>query len=131
LAEPLDDEFLGIEIHGIAWANLSYSSGMQHVHCGVEAEEVEPQAIWSATLDTIKEGAMAVLQQMLSEEMTMAVRDEALALQDNRLRPAVPFEWKFRHRISPEPLAPRDSDGGEIGKQGGSKSRRVDHGSCI
>jgi hypothetical protein len=84
LAEPLDDEFLGIEIHGIAWANLSYSSGTQHVHCGVEAEEVEPPAIWSATLDTIKEGTVTIIQQVLSEKMTMTIRDEPITRQRGR-----------------------------------------------
>ena len=84
LTEPTDDEFLGVEMHRLTWANLSYSSGMQHGHCGVEAEEVEPPSVWPITLDPIKEGAMTVVQQALPEEVAMTVRDEALTRQRDR-----------------------------------------------
>jgi hypothetical protein len=42
-------------MHRLTWAKLSYSSGMQHGHYGVEAEEVEPPAIRSITFDQIDE----------------------------------------------------------------------------
>jgi hypothetical protein len=86
LVEATDDEFLRVEIHRLTWANLSYTSGMQHGFCGVEAEEVVSPAIWTTTLYTIKEGAMTVVQQMLSEEKAMTICDEALARQRDRPR---------------------------------------------
>jgi hypothetical protein len=62
LAESHHDEFLGIEMHRLTWANRSYSSGMQHGHYGVEAEEMQSPSVWPTTLDPIKEGAMTVFQ---------------------------------------------------------------------
>ena len=47
---------------------------------------MQSPSIWPTTLDPIKEGAMAVIQQMLPEEVAMAVRDEALARQRDRPR---------------------------------------------
>ena len=118
LAEPKHDEFLGVEMHRLTWANLSYSSGMQHGHCGwIEAEEVEPPSIWPTTLDPIEEGAMTVVQQALPEEVAMAVRDEALTRQRDRPRFNVAPERQVWVWPRPEPLAPRDSDGGEVGQQ--------------
>jgi hypothetical protein len=86
LAEATDDEFLCVEMHRLTLANLSYASGMQHGHYGVEAEEVDAPAVWPITLNPIKKGAMAVIQQMLSEEAAMTVRDEALTHQRDRPR---------------------------------------------
>ena len=132
LTEPTDDEFLGVEMHRLTWANLSYSSGMQHGYCGwVEAEEMESPSIWPTTLDPIKEGAMTVIQQMLSEEVAMTIRDEALTRQRDRPRFDVAPERQVWVWPRPEPLAPRNSDGGEVGQKRGGKGRQVGHGSCI
>ena len=61
---------------------------------------------------------MAVIQQMLSEKVAMAVRDEALTRQRDRPRFNVVPERQVWVRPRPEPLAPRDSDGGEVGQTG-------------
>ena len=117
MTEPTDDEFLGVEMHRLTWANLSYSSGMQHGYCGwVEAEEVEPPSIRPITLDPIEEGAMTVIQQALPEEVAMTVCDEALTRQRDRSRLDVAPERQVWVWPRPEPLASRDSDGGEVGQ---------------
>ena len=84
LAEATHDEFLGVEIRGITWAN-SQPSVLQHGDCGwITAEEVEPPSIWPTTLDPIEEGAMAVIQQMPSEDVAMTIRNETLTRQRDR-----------------------------------------------
>ena len=117
LAEPTDDEFLGVEMHRLTWTNLSYSSGMQHGYCGwVEAEEVEPPAIRSIAFDPIEKRAMTVVQQALPEEVAMTIRDEALTRQRDRPRFDVAPErlvWVWPRRGL---LASRNSDGGEVGQ---------------
>ena len=132
LAEPTHDEFLRVEMHGLTWATLSHPGGVQHGDGGwIEAEEMQSPSIRPTTLDPIKEGAMAVVQQMLSEEVAMTIRDEALTRQRDRPRFDVAPERQVWVWPRPEPLAPRDSDGGEVGQQGGGEGRQVGHGSCI
>ena len=97
----------------------------------VEAEEVEPPSIWPTALDPIKEGAMTVVQQALPEEVAMTIRDEALTRQRDRPRFDVAPERQVGVWPRPGPLAPRDSDGGEVGQQGGGEGRQIGHGSCI
>ena len=131
LAEPTHDEFLRVEMHGLTWTNLSNPGGAQHGRCGVEAEEMQFPSIRATALDTIKEGAMAVVQQMLSEKVTMTIRDEPLTRQRDRHRLDVAQERRVRVWSPPEPFVPRNSDGGEVGQQGGSEGLQVGHGSCI
>jgi hypothetical protein len=116
LAESHHDEFLRVEFHGIAGATLSYSSGMQHGHYGVEAEEVEPPSVWTTTLNPIEEGTMTVIQQTLPEEVTMTIGDAALTGQRDRPRFDVAPERQVAVWPRPEPLAPCNSDGGEVGQ---------------
>jgi hypothetical protein len=132
LAESHHDEFLRIEIRGITWTNLSHPGGVQH-GCGgwIETEEMQSPSIWPTALDTIKEGAMTVFQQALPEVMAMAVRDEAFARQRDRHRLNVAPEREVGVWRPPEPLAPRDSDGGEVRQQTVGKSRQVGHGLSI
>ena len=47
----------------------------------IEAKEVEPPSIRPVAFDPIEEGAMAVIQQALSEDVAMTIRDEALTRQ--------------------------------------------------
>ena len=87
LAEPLDDEFLGVEMHRLTWTNLSHPGGAQHGHCGVEAEEVDPPSARPTALDTIKESAMTgFFQQAVPEKVAMEVRNEALTHPRDRPR---------------------------------------------
>ena len=87
ITEPPDDEFLGIEIRGITWATHFHPGGAQQDDGRwIEAEEMQSPSIRTTTLDPIKEGAMAVIQQTLPEQAAMTIRDEALPHQRDRLR---------------------------------------------
>ena len=58
---------------------------------------MDAPAVWPITLNPIKKGAMAVIQQMLSEEAAMTVRDEALTHQRDRPRfdARTHADWKW------------------------------------
>ena len=80
LAEPVHDELLGIECHGIARATLPHTDVVQYADgLRIEAEEVQPPSIWSTALDPVEEGAMALFQQSILEVLTMAFHDEVFA----------------------------------------------------
>ena len=92
---------------------------------------MQPPSLRTTTLNLIEEGAMAVVQKALPEEMAMTIGDETLTGQGDRQ----PFSVAPKPRVwvwpRPEPFTSRDSDGGEVGQQGGRKGRQVCHGSSI
>ena len=50
----------------------------------IEEKTMKSPSVWTTTLDPIEEGAMVVIQQMPSEDVTMTIRDEALTRQRDR-----------------------------------------------
>ncbi len=87
MTEPLDDEFPGVEMRRLTWANLPHPGGAQHGdRRWITAKEMQSPSIWSATLDTIKEGAMDIILQTLPEKVAMTACDKARARQRDRPR---------------------------------------------
>jgi hypothetical protein len=79
LAEPVQDELLGIECCRIARTAYSYPDVVQYAGgCRIEAEKVKSPSIWSTALDPVEEGAMTLFQQSISVVLTMATHDQGL-----------------------------------------------------
>jgi hypothetical protein len=84
LAEPVHDEFLGVEPHRLAWTTLSQAGVIQHGDSlWIEAEEVEPPAVRPITFQAIKESAAAIVQQTLTKVLAIATQDQVLTSKGN------------------------------------------------
>ena len=61
--EPIHDELLGIECHGIARTAHSDPNVVQYPDGRlIAAEEVQPPSVWSTALDPVEECAMTLIQ---------------------------------------------------------------------
>jgi hypothetical protein len=79
LTEPVHNELLGIECHGIARTALPHTDVVQYADGrSIAAEEVQPPYVWSAALAPVEVCAMTLLQQVVSEVLAMASYDQAL-----------------------------------------------------
>jgi hypothetical protein len=77
LAEPPVNEFLRIERHRLTGAALSQPCVTQHGDGRwIEAEKMQPPAVWPVTLQAIEESAVAIVQQTLTEVLPIAAQSD-------------------------------------------------------
>ena len=123
LAQPLDNEFLGIEVYGIArLASLALYSVQEKQSILIEDEDVvPPAALWIGFL--MIDEPMAMLDQDTADPITEFIDPPLFSTANLRSRP--PIGWLEQgvsgYRVGGKP------DGTEIGQQAVGKGLDVGH----
>jgi len=117
LMEPVHDELLGIECHGVTGTAHSHPNVMQYADGRlIEAEEVQPPSVWSAALDPVEECVMTLLQQAVLQMLAMATHDQVLTCERACQQPVPVLGRRVGYMTYPEALTSRYSNRGKVGQ---------------